>query len=100
MAVLHFSQNRHPICSRAFKQACLCTSTCVVKVACKQTIGTHLKRSEMHWLLAHANAIAAPSCAPPSATGSTVTLHYRPLSSDCHVTPLPLSWSAPIVLAR
>lgn len=62
-AVLYFSQNRQRMRYRAFRQAGLCTSTGVVEAACKNTIGTRLKRPGMHWSTAGANAITALRCA-------------------------------------
>jgi len=62
-AVLYFSQNRQRMRYHAFRQAGLCTSTGVVEAACKNTIGTRLKRPGMHWSVAGANAITALRCA-------------------------------------
>lgn len=62
-AVQYFTQNRHRMRYLAFRKAGLCTSTGVVEAACKNTIGTRLKRPGMHWSLSGANAITALRCA-------------------------------------
>ena len=58
-----FTRNRQRIRYPAFRAMGLCVSTGVVEAACKNIVGTRLKRGGMHWSLNGANAILALRCA-------------------------------------
>ncbi len=47
----------------AFRAMGLCRSTGVVEAACKNIVGSRLKRGGMHWTVDGANAIIALRCA-------------------------------------
>ena len=58
-----FTRNRQRIRYPAFRAMGLCVSTGVVEAACKNIVGTRLKRGGMHGSLNGANAILALRCA-------------------------------------
>ena len=59
----YFTRNRQRIRYPAFRAMGLCVSTGVVEAACKNIVGTRLKRGGMHGSLNGANAILALRCA-------------------------------------
>ena len=59
----YFSRNRERMRYPAFRAKGLCVSTGVVEGACRNVVGTRLKRGGMHWSVNGANAILALRCA-------------------------------------
>ena len=58
-----FARNRHRMRYPAFRAMGLCIGSGVVEGACKNVVGTRLKRGGMHWSVDGANAILALRCA-------------------------------------
>ena len=59
----YFSRNRERMRYPEFRARGLCVSTGVVEGACRNLVGSRLKRGGMHWSVDGANAILALRCA-------------------------------------
>ena len=59
----YLTRNRQRMQYPAFRAMGLCVSTGVVEAACKNIVGSRLKRGGMHWTVDGANAIIALRCA-------------------------------------
>ena len=61
--IAHIDGNRHRMRYPKFRAMGLCVATGVVEGACKNVVGSRLKRGGMHWTVDGANAILALRCA-------------------------------------
>ena len=61
--VAYIDNNRHRMRYPKFRAMGLCVATGVVEGACKNVVGSRLKRGGMHWTVDGANAILALRCA-------------------------------------
>ena len=61
--IAYIDNNRHRMRYPQFRAMGLCVATGVVEGACKNVVGSRLKRGGMHWTVDGANAILALRCA-------------------------------------